>query len=70
MIVMQGEVSLQANGTRTSDWIGQVKGGVLYSYDLSISVSERQTGMTQTQRTHLNETKKTYHSALEQLSRL
>lgn len=70
MIVMQGEVSLQANGARTSDWIGQFNGGILYAYDLSTLVSERQKGLTQTQWTHLNETKKTYHSALEQLSRL
>jgi len=70
MVVIQEMVSLQANSACTSDWIGQVKGGVLYSYDLSTLVPERQKGLTQTQRTHLNETKKTYHSALEQLSRL
>jgi hypothetical protein len=63
-------VSLQPNSARTSDWIGQFTGGVIYAYDLRPYVFERQTGLTQIQRTHLNETKKTYHSALEQLSRL
>jgi hypothetical protein len=63
--------SLQASSACTSDWIReQVKGGVLYSYDLNTLISIRQNGLTQTQRTHLNETKKMYHSALEQLSRL
>ena len=71
MVVIQEMVSLQASGACTSDWIeGQVKGGVLYAYDLSTLVSERQSGLTQTERTHLNETKKMYHRALEQLSRL
>lgn len=38
--MMQEQVSLQANGAKTSDWIGQVKGGVIYAYDLSTLVSE------------------------------
>ena len=70
MVVIQEMVSLQPNSARTSDWIGQFTGGVIYAYDLSTLVSERQTGLTQTERTHLNETKKMYHSALEQLSHL
>lgn len=70
MVVIQEMDSLKANSACTSDWIGQVKGGVLYSYDLSGFVPVKAGGMTQTQRIHLNETKKTYHSALEQLSRL
>ena len=71
MVVIQEGISLQTSSACTSDWIrGQVKGGVLYAYDLSTLVSERQRGLTQTQRTHLNETKKMYHGALEQLSRL
>ena len=71
MVVIEEGISLQASSACTSDWIkGQVKGGVLYAYDLSTLVSERQRGLTQTERTHLNETKKMYHSALEQLGRL
>ena len=38
--VIQEKDSLQANGARTSDWIGQIKGGVLYAYDLSTLASE------------------------------
>lgn len=41
MAVMQEKDSLQANGARTSDWIGRIKGGVLYAYDLSTLASER-----------------------------
>ena len=41
MVVIQEKVSLEAKGARTSDWIGQIKGGVLYAYDLSTLVSER-----------------------------
>jgi hypothetical protein len=72
MVVIHPEgISLQASSACTSDWIrGQVKGGVLYAYDLSTFVPEIQRGLTQAQRIHLNETKKMYHSALEQLSRL
>lgn len=71
MVVIQLGNSLETSSACTSDWIkGQVKGGVLYSYDLDTLVSEKQRGLTQTQRIHLNETKKMYHSALEQLSHL
>ena len=71
MVVIQERIPLQAGSACTSDWIsGQIKGGVLYAYDLNTLVSARQRGLTQTQRIHLNETKKMYHSALEQLSRL
>jgi len=64
------KVSLQASSACTSDWIKeQVKGGVLYSYDLGSFTPERQTGLTQTERIHLNETKEMYHNALEHLSR-
>lgn len=72
MVVIQPEViSLQSSSAHTSDWIReQVKGGVLYSYDLSNVIPEKQRGLTLTQRTHLNNTKKLYHNALEELSRL
>ena len=40
MTVIQEKDSLQAKGARTSDWIGQIKGGVLYAYDLSTLTSE------------------------------
>jgi len=33
--------SLQTKGARTSDWLGQVKGRVLYAYDLSNLVYKR-----------------------------
>lgn len=34
MAIIQKTESLQANGARTSDWIGRIKGGVIYAYDL------------------------------------
>jgi hypothetical protein len=40
MVMMEGTNSLKANGARTSDWLGQVKGGILYAYDLYTVVSE------------------------------
>jgi len=46
MVVIQEKVSLEAKGARTSDWIGQIKGGVLYAYDLGTLVSERK-GITE-----------------------
>lgn len=70
MTVIQEMISLPPNSACTSDWIGQIKGGVLYAYDITPYISEREGGLTQMQRTHLNETKKMYHSALDQLSRL
>jgi hypothetical protein len=71
VVIYPAGISLESSSACTSDWIReQIKGGVLYSYDLNTLVSERQRGLTQTQRIHLNETKKMYHSALEQLSRL
>lgn len=39
MVVIKEGVSLEAKGARTSDWIGQIKGGVLYAYDLSTPIS-------------------------------
>jgi len=72
MVVIYPEgTSIQISSATTSDWIGeQTKGGVLYSCDLSILISARESSLTPTQRIHLNETKRTYRSALEQLSRL
>jgi hypothetical protein len=70
MVVIQENISLQASSACTSDWISeQVKGGILYAYDLSTIIPESQRGLTQTERIHLNETKKRYQGALEQLSR-
>lgn len=40
MVMIEEKNSLKANGARTSDWLGQVKGGILYAYDLSTVVSE------------------------------
>jgi hypothetical protein len=42
MTVMEREYSLEANGARTSDWIGQIKDGILYAYDLSLLESEKE----------------------------
>ncbi len=61
MVLIQEKVSLQANGARTSDWIGQVKGGVIYAYDLSTLVSERE-GITEF-------TKEDFERALKKVSR-
>ena len=36
MTTTEVEYPLQANGARTSDWIGQIEDGVLYAYDLDM----------------------------------
>ncbi len=35
IIIQQQEYPLKTNGASTSDWIGQVKGRVIYAYDLN-----------------------------------
>jgi len=35
MVIIQEEYPLRNGSATTSDWIGQVKGGVIYAYDLS-----------------------------------
>ena len=40
MNVIEREYPLQANGARTSDWLGQVQDGILYAYDLGMLESE------------------------------
>ena len=40
MVMTQEKISIKANGARTSDWLGQVEGGILYAYDLSSFTSE------------------------------
>ena len=41
MIIIQQEYPLGNSSARTSDWIGQVKGGVIYACDLdSLGKSE------------------------------
>ncbi|MFZ1897960.1 hypothetical protein [Methanoregula sp.] len=76
MDVIPETISLETGGACTGDWTGRqvqggvLLGGVLYAYDFSNLVSETHNGLTPTERIHLNETKKTYHNALEQLSRL
>lgn len=40
MVVIQQAASSQANSANTSDWIGKLKGGVIYAYDLSVIVSQ------------------------------
>ena len=42
MAVIEEKNQLKANGARTSDWIEQIKDGVLYAYDLSMFESENQ----------------------------
>lgn len=39
IIIKQQEYPLQTNGASTSDWIGQVKGQVIYAYDLNSLLS-------------------------------
>jgi hypothetical protein len=39
IIIQQQEYPLQTNGASTSDWIGQVKGQVIYAYDLNSLLS-------------------------------
>jgi len=34
IIMVNTKDSLRAKGARTSDWLGQVKGRILYAYDL------------------------------------
>ena len=60
-IIIQEKASLQANDASTSGWIGQVKGGVIYAYDLSTLVSERK-GNTEF-------TKEDFEVALKKVSR-
>ena len=38
--MMQQESPLTNSSASTSDWIGQVKGRVIYAYDLSTLISE------------------------------
>ena len=38
--MMQQESPLRNSSASTSDWIGQVKGRVIYAYDLSTLISE------------------------------
>jgi hypothetical protein len=61
MTVMQEKGSLQATGARTSDWIGQIKGGILYAYDLGTLVSER--------KEPIEFTKEDFDQALKKVSR-
>ena len=71
MDVIQVTTSLKTNGVCTNDWIGvQVVGGALYAYDPSNIIMETNSGLTRTERLHLNETKRIHHRALEQLSQL
>ncbi len=35
MLIIQQQYPLQNSGASTSDWIGQVKGRVIYAYDLN-----------------------------------
>ena len=60
MVMVKEKDSLQAKGARTSDWLGQVKDGVLYAYDLSTLVSKSK-GITEF-------TKKDFEIALKKAS--
>jgi hypothetical protein len=39
IIIHQQEYPLNTNGASTNDWIGQVKGRVIYAYDLNSLIS-------------------------------
>lgn len=60
MVVIEEKNSLKANGARTSDWIGQIEGGVLYAYDL---------GMLEPENKGIEFTKEDFEKALEKVSR-
>lgn len=40
VVVWQQPASLEASGARTSDWMTQVIGSIIYAYDLSACVPE------------------------------
>lgn len=40
VIIWQQPASLEASGARTSDWMTQVIGSIIYAYDLSAPISE------------------------------
>ena len=43
MIIIQEEYPLRNGSASTSDWIGQVEGGIIYAYDLSgLSLEEQE----------------------------
>jgi hypothetical protein len=72
MVTIQEPVSLQPTGARTSDWIGQIKGGVLYAYDLDTLIHSIPSGkgLTFAERTALEDSKRRHHGALEKLGKL
>ncbi len=45
MIILQPGYPLRNGSASTSDWIGQVVGGIIYAYDLDTLFSENKAGI-------------------------